>query len=111
MCKYNGTAKIELSAEISKENGDSQWRDRGKIKIKCWDALAVEDYRHNGCRCYGQQNPDSNNKQIVNEYYKDISEVREKTSVSSNKMHNVIFGPDEVSLPVRWKHLGNQIAT
>ena len=35
-CKHNETAKIALSIEISKAvNGDSQWRDRGKIKIKC----------------------------------------------------------------------------
>ena len=47
----------------------------------------------------------------MNEHHKDISEVREKTSVSSNKMHDVVLEPDEVSLPVRWRHLGNQIAT
>ena len=55
--------------------------------------------------------PDSNNKQTVNEHHKHISEVREKRSVSSKEMHNVVLGPRKVSLPVRWKYLGNQIGT
>lgn len=107
-CKYNETTKGRLSAEISNEvHDDSQWRDGGEIK--CWSAMAVNVYWR--CRCYGQQNPDSNNKQIVNEHHKHISEMREKTSVSSKKMHNVVLGPHEVSLPVRWKHQGKQIVT
>ena len=66
--KYNETAKEVMSAEISDEvHGDLQWRPGGTTKR--WSALAVNDYQHTDCRCYGQQKPDSNNKQNVNEHH------------------------------------------